>query len=89
MTFQSPKAVPSAVLETLNDVNLNLSLGQAVLVDDVVQFRHMLPAEGLSISQIDAALTLMVEASDAFDDLLADRFGGSTFLPNDKDEMDV
>jgi hypothetical protein len=81
-----------SVYEAVNEINLQLVLTKAMVVDDGtgVVFSATVPADSISAQGMIYALDDVTSASDWFDDRLVDRFGGTTVRPNDPpDAIDV
>ena len=82
----------SSIFEAVNEVNLQLRLAKAMVVEDGtgVVFSATVPADSISADGMMYVLEDVASASDWFDNRLVDRFGGTTARPEDPtDAIDV
>jgi hypothetical protein len=74
------------LLESINEINLQLSLGRFVVAEDRVVLEAELLADALSPVEIQWALDYMTSAADYFDTKLVARFGGVTMLGEEEEQ---
>lgn len=80
------------IYEAVNAINTQVPLAKAVVVDEgrSVVLNAELLADSVTPFELLATLDVVSEAADHFDTLLAERFGGSTRLPDEPpDEIDL
>ena len=81
-----------ALYEAVNEINLQLELCKAIVIEDgtAVLFSATIPADSLSTKGLMYALDQVSATADHFDSLLVDRFGGTTMMLDEAgDVVDV
>jgi hypothetical protein len=68
------------ILESINEINLQLTLGRVFFVEDRIMLEAELLADTLSPQELSWALDYIMSAADYFDSKLVARFGGSTMF---------
>jgi hypothetical protein len=75
--------------ESLNEINLQLTVGRVVLTDNGVVLEIELLADTISPQELNWALDAAMSAANYFDTKLVARFGGSTFFDEEGDSVEV
>jgi hypothetical protein len=81
-----------AAFDAVNQINLQLPMGKAVVVEDGtgIVVDVTIPADSLSKESVRHVLDYVTEVGDYFDTILVDRFGGKTMLEDlPEDATDV
>ncbi len=74
---------------SINSINERLRYGAVAFADGVVRLRSSLPAEVITANQIFALLEDALNAADYFDSAIAAKFGGTTWLSEQGEYVDV
>lgn len=77
------------LLDSINEINLQLTLGRVIFAEDRVVLEAELLADTLSPQELQWALDYVTSAADYFDDKLVSRFGGVTMFPEEEQGVEV
>lgn len=80
------------VYEAVNSINLQVPLAKAVVdteSNQIILAADLFIFDELSPDQLMATIELIADQADYYDSRLQKRFGGTTMLDDDEDELDV